>query len=465
MTTTTCATSSLADGGGAIIGSFLGSPFPPAVYIGHPGLEGRRRAHRLLARDRRRRRGHLPVRPRRACSWRSSRSRRSCRSCCSSVWSSAPRRSPRRRPAMRRPSSWRCSRTSPRGPRARSTARSALPGRAPGAVGNGPLSDAGVIYDGMAIFGGGAVVAGLDPRCDRGVHHRPGVQPGDRLLGRRGDPRPDRLHPRAQLIVSVVDGAIVFGTPNAVFLGYLFAAVVFWVVAWREGHGSRRRLPDGPDDAAAGSRGGDGERPTIRSRPSPSSMSGEDPRPSPRGRGPRSPTRTEARCPANSSSTARSCAASKLHANLDGATFLGRVPDGAALPHLLDRRRPSRACSRSTRAKRAGSRSPASCTTCPTRSGRASKSGEPPGLYRGPVELEDGRTVPGHPLPARDDRRPPRDHRVRRLARVHGGPRNHALKPCPGRPTRPPQPWVRADGRSSGPPGVECRAHWRVAKR
>jgi AGZA family xanthine/uracil permease-like MFS transporter len=27
----------LADGGGAIIGSALGSPFPPAVYIGHPG--------------------------------------------------------------------------------------------------------------------------------------------------------------------------------------------------------------------------------------------------------------------------------------------------------------------------------------------------------------------------------------------------------------------------------------------
>ena len=31
----------LADGAGAIIGSALGSPFPPAVYIGHPGLEGR----------------------------------------------------------------------------------------------------------------------------------------------------------------------------------------------------------------------------------------------------------------------------------------------------------------------------------------------------------------------------------------------------------------------------------------
>ena len=27
----------LADGAGAIVGSALGSPFPPAVYIGHPG--------------------------------------------------------------------------------------------------------------------------------------------------------------------------------------------------------------------------------------------------------------------------------------------------------------------------------------------------------------------------------------------------------------------------------------------
>ena len=46
----------LADGAGAIVGSALGSPFPPAVYIGHPGLEGGRRAHRLLAGDRRRHR-------------------------------------------------------------------------------------------------------------------------------------------------------------------------------------------------------------------------------------------------------------------------------------------------------------------------------------------------------------------------------------------------------------------------
>src|SRR3954452_9974415 len=27
----------LADGVGAVVGSILGSPFPPAVYIGHPG--------------------------------------------------------------------------------------------------------------------------------------------------------------------------------------------------------------------------------------------------------------------------------------------------------------------------------------------------------------------------------------------------------------------------------------------
>ena len=27
----------LADGAGAVIGSALGSPFPPAVYVGHPG--------------------------------------------------------------------------------------------------------------------------------------------------------------------------------------------------------------------------------------------------------------------------------------------------------------------------------------------------------------------------------------------------------------------------------------------
>ena len=36
-TATTCAAILLADGTGAVVGSVLGSPFPPAVYIGHPG--------------------------------------------------------------------------------------------------------------------------------------------------------------------------------------------------------------------------------------------------------------------------------------------------------------------------------------------------------------------------------------------------------------------------------------------
>ena len=49
----------LADGAGAVVGSAFGSPFPPAVYIGHPGLEGRRRPGRLLAGQRRRHRNPL----------------------------------------------------------------------------------------------------------------------------------------------------------------------------------------------------------------------------------------------------------------------------------------------------------------------------------------------------------------------------------------------------------------------
>ena len=44
----------LADGTGAVVGSCLGCPFPPAVYVGQPGLEGGGRPHRLLAGHRRR---------------------------------------------------------------------------------------------------------------------------------------------------------------------------------------------------------------------------------------------------------------------------------------------------------------------------------------------------------------------------------------------------------------------------
>ena len=44
----------LADGTGAIVGSCLGSPFPPAVYVGHPGWKAAGGRIALLAGDRRR---------------------------------------------------------------------------------------------------------------------------------------------------------------------------------------------------------------------------------------------------------------------------------------------------------------------------------------------------------------------------------------------------------------------------
>ena len=55
------------------------------------------------------------------------------------------------------------------------------------------------------------------------------------------------------------------------------------------------------------------------------------------------------------------------------------------------------------------------------------EAGEPPGLYRGPVELEDGRVVPGILYPQGDGRGdPPRHQLVRRLAGVLVRPRGWA---------------------------------------
>ena len=77
----------LADGTGAVVGAALGSPFPPAVYIGQPGWKaaGGRISYSLatgvliFAAVRVR---AVPAARRRCC-----RSRRSSRSCCSSAWS------------------------------------------------------------------------------------------------------------------------------------------------------------------------------------------------------------------------------------------------------------------------------------------------------------------------------------------------------------------------------------------
>lgn len=224
----------LADGGGAVIGSFLGSPFPPAVYIGHPGWKavGGRIGYSLAT-------GvavaviclfglvglFLAVIP---------------------IQALVPillfiglvigAQAFTTTPARHAPAvvlamlpniaSW-----------AQGQIDGALgaAGTSAGGVGAGPLNDAGVIYDGMAIFGGGAVVAGLilgaiavfiiDREYSRAIVY----SVVGAILAVTGF-----IH-ASQLIVSVVDGAVVIGTPNAVFLGYLFAAVVFWIVAWREG--------------------------------------------------------------------------------------------------------------------------------------------------------------------------------------------------------------------------------------
>jgi len=244
----------LADGGGAVIGSFLGSPFPPAVYIGHPGWKavGGRIGYSLAT-------GFvvaviclfglvglfLAVIP---------------------IQALVPillfiglvigAQAFTTTPARHAPAvvlamlpniaSW-----------AQGQIDGALgaAGTSAGAVGNGPLSNAGVIYDGMAIFGGGAVVAGLilgaiavfiiDREYSRAIVY----SVVGAILAVTGF-----IH-ATSLIVSVVDGAVVFGTPNAVFLGYLFAAVVFWVVAWREGHGTvadlRAALTTPPPDPEA----------------------------------------------------------------------------------------------------------------------------------------------------------------------------------------------------------------------
>ena len=75
----------LADGAGAIVGSVLGCPFPPAVYIGHPGWKaaGGRIGYSLATGVVHR--ADLLPRAVRRCSARCSRCRRSCRSCSTSA--------------------------------------------------------------------------------------------------------------------------------------------------------------------------------------------------------------------------------------------------------------------------------------------------------------------------------------------------------------------------------------------
>ncbi len=224
----------VADGGGAVIGSFLGSPFPPAVYIGHPGWKavGGRIGYSLAT-------GFAVA------------------AIClfglvglflalipiqalvpillfiglvigAQAFTTTPAR---HAPAvvlamLPNIASW-----------AQGQIDGALgaAGTSAATVGAAALNGGGVVYDGMVLFGGGAVVAGLvlgaiavfviDREYTRAILYAI-VGAVLAVLG--------FIH-ATQLVVSVVDGRIVFGQPNAVFLGYLFAAVVFWIVAWRDG--------------------------------------------------------------------------------------------------------------------------------------------------------------------------------------------------------------------------------------
>jgi AGZA family xanthine/uracil permease-like MFS transporter len=131
-------------------------------------------------------------------------------------------------------------------------------GSSAGEVGSAALNGAGVVYDGMVLFGGGAVVAGLvlgaiavfviDREYTRAIVYTIiGA-----VLAALGF-----IH-AAQIIISVQDGALVFAQPNPVFLGYLFAAVVFWIVGWREGRATAADFrtavmsPPAQEEGAAG---------------------------------------------------------------------------------------------------------------------------------------------------------------------------------------------------------------------
>jgi AGZA family xanthine/uracil permease-like MFS transporter len=97
------------------------------------------------------------------------------------------------------------------------------------------LNGNGVVYQGMAILGSGAVLAGLmlgaiavfviDKAYSRAIFYCVAAA----VLAAVG-----LIHDPAGLIFQFTDGFSV-RAPNEVWIGYLLAAVVIWVVAAREG--------------------------------------------------------------------------------------------------------------------------------------------------------------------------------------------------------------------------------------
>ena len=232
----------LADGIGAIVGSFLGSPFPPAVYIGHPGWKavGGRIGYSLAT-------GiviavicllglvglFLAVIPRAALfpillfiglvigaqAFQTSRAKYAPAIVLAIVPNIAQ---------------W-----------AKTLVDGALgaAGTNAGTVGYDALGAQGVLYAGLERLGAGAVVAGLmlgaiayfviAREYSRAIVYTLIAA----VLAFVG-----LIHDPIGLIFQVVDGSFSVRTPEPIWIGYVFAALVIWLSAWREGRGSMEEL-------------------------------------------------------------------------------------------------------------------------------------------------------------------------------------------------------------------------------
>src|SRR5215212_5458960 len=247
----------LADGIGAVVGSFLGSPFPPAVYIGHPGWKsiGGRIGYSLAT-------GLciglvcllglvalllaviplvaiLPI----------------LLYIGVVIGAQAFQVTPREHaPAIvlaliPNIASW-----------AQNTVDSALnaAGTSAAKVGMDKLMDAGVVYRGMEVLGSGAVLAGLmlgaiavfviDRHYSRAIVYSV-IASGLALVG--------LIHNPAGLILQSNGSGWTLVAPNEVWIGYLLGAAVIWAVAYREGHATAAEMraalmtPPEPEPAAA----------------------------------------------------------------------------------------------------------------------------------------------------------------------------------------------------------------------
>jgi AGZA family xanthine/uracil permease-like MFS transporter len=232
----------LADGIGAVVGSFLGSPFPPAVYIGHPGWKavGGRIGYSLAT-------GvvialicffgitglFLAVVPQAALfpillfiglvigaqAFQTSKAKYAPAIVLALIPNIAQ---------------W-----------AGTLVDGALNSAATTAakVGEAALEGNGVVYNGMSILGAGAVLAGLmlgaiavfviDKHYSRAIVYSVIAS----ILAFVG-----LIHNPAGLIFQSSGSGWTIVAPNQVWIGYLLGAVVIWAVAYREGHATVAEL-------------------------------------------------------------------------------------------------------------------------------------------------------------------------------------------------------------------------------